>query len=43
MFAHVPWTGFLSKPFGPPELIAALHHAVATAVKTAAMVPDDDE
>jgi CheY-like chemotaxis protein len=34
MFAHVPWTGFLSKPFGPSELIAALHHAVATTAKT---------
>jgi CheY-like chemotaxis protein len=33
MFSHVPWTGFLSKPFGPSELIAALHHAIATATK----------
>lgn len=30
MFSHVPWTGFLSKPFSSSELIAALHHAVAT-------------
>jgi CheY-like chemotaxis protein len=43
MFSHVSWTGFLSKPFGPAELIAALHHAVATAVKMGAMLPDDDE
>ena len=33
MFAHVGWTGFLSKPFGPAELIAALHHAVASVMK----------
>ena len=33
LFGHVGWTGFLSKPFGPAELIAALHHAVATATK----------
>ena len=34
MFSHVQWTGFLSKPFTPSALIAALHHAVATAAKT---------
>ena len=33
MFGHVGWTGFLSKPFGPAELIAALHHAVASVMK----------
>lgn len=33
MFTHVPWTGFLSKPFSPSELIAALHHAVASQVR----------
>jgi CheY-like chemotaxis protein len=31
MFLHVRWNGFLSKPFSPAELIAALHHAVASA------------
>jgi CheY-like chemotaxis protein len=24
MFSHVPWAGFLDKPFGPKELIAAI-------------------
>ncbi len=33
MFGHVGWTGFLSKPFGPAELIAALHHAVMSVMK----------
>lgn len=32
MFSHVRWNGFLSKPFSSPELIAALHNAIATAV-----------
>lgn len=30
MFSHVPWTGFLGKPFGSEELIAAIESAVAT-------------
>ena len=30
MFLHVRWNGFLSKPFTPAELIAALHHAVTS-------------
>lgn len=33
MFMHVRWTGFLSKPFNSKDLIAALHHAVASAAK----------
>jgi chemosensory pili system protein ChpA (sensor histidine kinase/response regulator) len=35
MFSHVPSTRFLSKPFSPSELLAALHHAVASAIKPA--------
>lgn len=29
MFSHVPWDGFLAKPFGPKEL----RHAIESAVK----------
>ena len=29
MFSHVPWTGFLEKPFGPKELLAAIESAAA--------------
>ena len=28
MFLHVPWTGFLGKPFGPKELFAAIEGAL---------------
>jgi CheY-like chemotaxis protein len=30
LFSHLQWTGFLSKPFTQSDLIAALHHAVAS-------------
>lgn len=33
MFSHVRWTGFLSKPFSPAELISALRNAVAVAAR----------
>lgn len=29
MFSHVPWDGFLDKPFGPKELLAAIESAVS--------------
>ena len=37
MFSHVPWTGFLSKPFSAKEL----REAIVSAAKTA--VPKNDE
>jgi diguanylate cyclase len=37
MFSHVPWTGFLSKPFSAKEL----REAIVSAAKTA--VPKSDE
>jgi CheY-like chemotaxis protein len=41
-FSHVQWTGFLSKPFSQSELIAALHHAVATAVRVEETATESD-
>jgi CheY-like chemotaxis protein len=34
MFLHVPWSGFLAKPFGPKELIEAIESAVRSRGQT---------